>query len=225
METFNQLDFELVVKIVDHPNLNCENEVQVLSLINRWIYDQNCTIPEEKVFKLFSCARFSNLNATDLQTISLLPFVQESKLLSKIVSIFILKAMGEVTFKACRCSCHAKDNNDLKFKVEGCDNCRRNNDQIVVELDSESDEDLSSEPKRKRCSTSSRDCRLREFFRYQCCSKKSEQRVEIESENGTACYPPSVLDLVDQLLATPRRVPPFVPCVVAHIRRTESGNF
>ena len=213
-ELLSQLNIESLVKIIGHPNLNCNSEIQILLIVDRWIIDQNDIIPEDRVFKLFACTRFKVLSEEDLNTASLLPFVQESQILSKVVSILRLKDTTLV--KPCRCHCHFKGDFP-QLKMEGCQAC--SGFQVAVEDEVDSDKDAQEE---NSC-LSPPDFRLREIFRSPCCSKKSESVIDNseKKENVIDCYPLEIIDLVEQLLSTSPRVPPFVPCVVGHVRCLE----
>lgn len=216
-ELFCQLHIELLVKVLGHPNLNCRSEVEILHVINRWIIDQSNIVPEENILELFSCARFKVLSLDDMKTITTLPFVQDSKILSKLVSVLTMKLEGE-TFKTCSCHCHNKGNS-LQFEMEGCQACHQ-----IGQADDEtnSDQEGKVDKRNSPCLSSPLDSRLRQLFRSRCCSKKEETLIDSDdNEEAKVCYPPAILDLADDLLSTSPRAPPFIPCVVGHIRRTE----
>jgi hypothetical protein len=101
--------------------------------------------------------------------------------------------------------------------MEGCQAC--SGFQVAVEDEVDSDKDAQEE---NSC-LSPPDFRLREIFRSPCCSKKSESAIDSseKKENVIDCYPLEIIDLVEQLLSTSPRVPPFVPCVVGHVRCLE----
>lgn len=218
-ELFSQLHVELLLKILGHPNLNCDDEMQILQLIDRWITDQTNIVPEDEVFQLFACTRFKVVKEEDFKTISLLPFVQESKLLSKLVSTVLLKLNTDATLKPCTCHCHGKGTD---LKVEGCKLCSTESIQNVDNQDSDKD----VEEENSCLSTPDFDkFRLREIFRSPCCSKKTETLIDSDKkEELSDCIPAGVFDLVDQLLSTSPRTPPFVPCVVGHVRRSENSS-
>lgn len=216
-ELFSQLHIEPLLKILGHPNLNCEAEFHILQVVDHWIADQSDIVPEDNILKLFGCTRFKLLSDSNMQLISSLPFIQESKLLSKLVSVLAVKLEGDVALKPCRCHCHYKGN-ALQLKMEECQACRQGGK--VIDDDKDSDQDFKIQ-KEKSC-LSTPDCRLRTIFRSPCCSKKTETLIGIDQiEEANDCYPPDVLDLADELLSTPPRAPPFVPCVVGHVRRAE----
>ncbi|XP_046645751.1 kelch-like protein 40b isoform X1 [Daphnia pulicaria] len=217
-ELLSQLHIDLLLKLLEHPNLNCNVEIQILEIVDRWIIDQSDIIPEDRVFKLFSCTRFRVLTEDDLKKIALLPFVQESKMLSRLVSILSLKLDATLP-NPCRCHCHIEGSSPLP-KLEGCQAC--SGFQVAVADEVDSDQDAQEE---NSCLSTPdfEKFRLREIFRSPCCSKKSESSIDSSEKKGEVsdCYPQEILDLVEQLLATSPRVPPFVPSVVGHVRRIE----
>lgn len=217
-ELLSQLHIDLLLKILEHPNLNCSAEIQILQIVDSWIIDQRDIIPEDRVFKLFACTRFRVLNEDDFKKIALLPFVQDSKMLSKLVSVLSLKLEKDATpLNPCRCHCHIKESSP-QSKLEGCQAC--SGFQVAVVDEADSDKDAQEE---NSCHSTPEKSRLREIFRSPCCSRKSESSIDSseKKEKVSDCYPQEILDLVEQLLSTSPRVPPFVPCVVGHVRRTE----
>lgn len=218
-ELLSQLHIDLLLKLLEHPSLNCNAEIQILEIVDRWIIDQSDIIPEDRVFKLFSCTRFRVLNEDDLKKIALLSFVQESKMLSRLVSILSLKLDATLP-NPCRCHCHIKGSPPLP-KLEGCQACSGFQVEVADEVDS--DQDAQEEGNSCLSTPDFEKFRLREIFRSPCCSKKSESSIDSseKKEEVSDCYPQEILDLVEQLLSTSPRVPPFVPSVVGHVRRTE----
>lgn len=222
-ELLGQLHVELLIKIVGHPNLNCESEIEILHVINRWIADQNDTVPRDSVLELFSCVRFKVLSVNDIESVSSLAFIQDSKMLTKLVSILRLKMEGEdVELNPCRCHCHNKTSS-LHLKMEGCQTCFQSG-QVSDETEVDSDQEVKVKNRSSFCPSAPSDCRLREIFRSPCCSKKAATQSLIhpdDSIEAKVCYPPDILNLADSLLSTPPRAPPFVPCVVGHTKRKE----
>jgi hypothetical protein len=66
-ELLSQLHIDLLLKLLEHPNLNCKVEIQILEIVDRWIIDQSDIIPEDRVFKLFACTKFRVLSEDDLK--------------------------------------------------------------------------------------------------------------------------------------------------------------
>lgn len=225
-ELFSQLHVELLIKYLGHPNLNCESEVDILCVINRWKFDQSDNVSDEKILKLFSCARFGTLSATDLQTGSALPFIQESKTLSKLMTVIGLRLEEDVTVKACKCCCHSKSGttSPTQMKTDGCQACQQSGGD-ATDADDSHREATPSNNKPITSWVSTRDCRLKRMFRKSCCSKNKETLIESDDdEEVKVCFPLDMINLADELLSTPPRSPPFVPCVVGHVRKPESPS-
>ena len=209
----SQLHIEPLLKLLGHENLNCEAEFQILQIVDHWISDQSDIVSVDNILKLFSCVRFKLLSASNMQSMLSLPFIQESAIISKLVSVLTLKLEGYVELKPCRCPCHKRSNPQLK--MEGCQVCRQGGRVMDEDIDHQVHKETSS------------DRRLREIlFLSPCCSKKTESliRPEKTAEETNECYPPDILDLANELLAKPPRTPPFVPCVVGHLRRAENPS-
>lgn len=228
-ELFSQLHAELLVKFLGHPNLSCESEVEILRVVNRWISDQSDNVSDERILQLFSCARFRVLTVQDLQTASALAFIRESKLLSKVMTAMSLKLEGDVTLKACQCYCHTSKGTSPKLKMEGCQACL-----LIGRADDETDVRPDMHRKavtgkqQQACISTPSDCSLKRIFQNSCCTKKKETLIQTDDdEQVKVCFPPDIVALADELLSTSPRSPPFVPCVVGHLRKSDnpSGKF
>ena len=224
-DTFSELPNDLLLKILSHDNLNCEEveeETRNLHIVNRWIRHQdNLPMDMETSGKFLSCAKYGSFTSSDLEVVSTLPFILESKICSAVIRTLILKKQG-VTLKACLCGCH-RELQSPALHDDGCPNCCS-----PVTHSSGNAEELKNQDtevgNRCCCSIASR-C----LFGAKGSKTTSLENFTFDEDTKeiasmAICIPPEILGLADQLLKAPPRSPPFFPCVVGHVRAAAANS-
>lgn len=211
-ERFTDLPLNTLTKILRHNNLNCTSEMDILQIENQWIAEQEEKATEDDLVKLISCVRFHKFDAAQLKSISNLPIIKSSFLLSKAVAALIAKSESSA-LNPCRCFCH--EDPGASLKVSSCQRCREGAQSSTSEKDSDSSQELlEHEPS---CCAKTSGCLFscKRLLRKKPVPLATPDTIKFPRD---ACHPPEILRLCDKLLNSAPRAPPFAACVVAHVR-------
>lgn len=201
-DSFLQLPEDLLLKILTHPNLNCNDDVKIVTIANHWIAENSMS--NDNQFRIFSSIDFNSLSNSDLELIASLQFVKESRDLSDIIEYFQLSEdVRNLNVKPCSCHCH-NNSTDTANRNSLCSRCMKclaenhNQTKLMVEDDT------------INC------CNLTQSSSL-CCWK--DQNVEEKEEEIQLIYfAPEVLQMSQKLLDKTPRTTPLVPCIVGHLR-------
>ena len=206
-DSFLQLSKNLLLAIVAHPNLNCDNDLKIAEIANHWI-TENCSIMSiDNQFKIFSSINFNSLSDSDLESIASLQFVKESKDLSDIVEYFQLSEdVRSFNVKPCSCHCH-NNSTEMACRNSLCSRCLK----CLPEIQKRAK--LSLDKATLCCNLTPPSC-------LSCWNNQNVEEEPRKEESQLFCFAPEVLRLAKELLEKAPRSTPLVPCIVGHLRHS-----
>lgn len=210
-DSFLQLSKNLLLAIVAHPNLNCDNDLKIAEIANHWI-TENCSIMSiDNQFKIFSSIHFNSLSDSDLESIASLQFVKESKDLSDIVEYFQLSEdVRSFNVKPCSCHCH-NNSTEMACRNSLCSRCLK----CLPEIQKRAK--LSLDKATLCCNLTPPSC-------LSCWNNQNVEEEPRKEESQLFCFAPEVLRLAKELLEKAPRSTPLVPCIVGHLRHSDGGD-
>jgi len=205
-DSFLQLPENLLLSILSHPNLNCNDDMKIVEIAHHWLVENSMS--DDNQLKIFSSIDFESLSTSDLELIASFPFVKESRNLSDIIEYFQLsKDVRSLYVKPCPCNCHDHDTSEPVKRSSLCSRCGKCLPEDLRKTSLSFDDDTPL------C------CNLTPSSCLPCWNDQNVGE-EKEEETHLIYFAPEVLKLSKELLDRAPRKTPLVPCIVGHLRNS-----
>ena len=107
-----RLEFGLLKRIIAHKGLNCNNEIELINLIDAWSTEWRTKIHEERILNLLECVAFRFLNLNDLKSITELALFQDPTL-ADVLQALLRHLDSNKDFECPCCEHSAQFNNNI----------------------------------------------------------------------------------------------------------------